>query len=183
MKIVEIFTFVFLLILGPISYGNPVDKLKTDSIYNLDATWTSHNNEKKKLRDFLGQQALIAMVYTSCKATCPMITNKMQEIEKSNRKTEKLKIIMVTFDPARDTPEKLKTYSKKMKLRNNWFLLSGNESDIRDLAAVLGVNYKKDAKGEFSHSNIITLLGPDGIIKTQLRSLSEDSKPLIEQVN
>lgn len=158
-------------------------KLNPNSIYNLSSTWTNHNSEKKVLSDFQGQQLLIAMVYTSCQHTCPLITNKLKKIVDSNKKTKKLKVLMVTFDPDRDTPEALNKYFKKMKLNDNWILLTGRESDIRELAAVLGVNYKKDSAGEFSHSNIITLLSPDGVIKAQLQSLGEDISSIVKSVN
>ncbi len=157
--------------------------LKTDSVYQLKSKWMSHQNEKKQLLDFMGHEVLVAMMYTRCQHTCPLITSKMKSIEQANAKTKKLQVIMVSFDSDRDTPSHLSAYFKKMHMQKNWTLLTGTESDVRELAAILGVNYKKDSNGEFSHSNVITLLGSDGVIKGQLRSLNEDINKIVDLVH
>jgi cytochrome oxidase Cu insertion factor (SCO1/SenC/PrrC family) len=54
--------------------------------------------------------------------------------------------------------------------RERWTLLRGGADDVRELAALLGVNYAEDARGQFAHSNLITLLNADGEIAFQLRS-------------
>jgi protein SCO1/2 len=53
----------------------------------------------------------------------------------------------------------------------NWVLLRGAPGDIRELAALLGVSYKQDAIGQFSHTNLITILNPEGEIIHQRAGL------------
>ena len=42
---------------------------------------------------------------------------------------------------------------------------------MRELAALLGVKYKQEADGAFSHSNLITILNPQGEIVHQRTGL------------
>lgn len=53
---------------------------------------------------------------------------------------------------------------------------------MRELAALLGVNYAEDSRGQFAHSNIITLLNAEGEIAFQLTGLKQDSAPLIAAI-
>jgi protein SCO1/2 len=73
--------------------------------------------------------------------------------------------VAVTFDPERDTPKVLKAFSEKMNLKSPyWTLLYGAPDDVLELAVLLGVKYKKDNQGGFSHSNLITVLNKEGEI-------------------
>ena len=58
-------------------------------------------------------------------------------------------------------------------------LLRGGADDVRELAALLGVNYAEDARGQFAHSNVITLLNAEGEIAFQHAGLKQDPAPLI----
>ena len=51
-------------------------------------------------------------------------------------------------------------------------LLTGKPDAIREVAAALGVNYKKLDDGEYSHSSLFTLLSPKGEIILQHAGLS-----------
>ena len=75
---------------------------------------------------------------------------------------------LISFDSTRDTPAALKAYRAKRELSNqNWTLLRGEPDDVRELAALLGVIYRQDAKGDFAHSNVITVLNAEGEIVFQ----------------
>ena len=85
----------------------------------------------------------------------------------------------MTFDTERDTPEVLNAYRNARNLSGDqWTLLHGRPEDVRELALVLGVKYRKDASGQFSHSNFITLLDADGEITYQQTSLDNSADEL-----
>jgi protein SCO1/2 len=46
---------------------------------------------------------------------------------------------------------------------------------VLDLAAILGVKFKKDAQEQFLHSNLITLLNARGEIAYQQTGLNQDA--------
>jgi protein SCO1/2 len=80
--------------------------------------------------------------------------------------------VLVSFDTARDTPAALAAYRTQRNLDDQWTLLHGNDDSVRELAALLGVKYKQEADGAFSHSNLITVLNPRGEIVHQRAGLS-----------
>ena len=75
--------------------------------------------------------------------------------------------VLVSFDVARDTPAELAQYRAQRGLGPQWILLHGDDSAVRELAALLGVKFKQEADGAFSHSNIVTILNQEGEIVHQ----------------
>lgn len=47
---------------------------------------------------------------------------------------------------------------------SRWRLLRAPEETVRDIAALLGIKYRRLPDGSFNHSSVITLLDPDGAI-------------------
>ena len=124
------------------------------------------------------------MVYTGCAHACPMTISKIKEIEKdfSKAKFTDLKIVLASFDVKNDRPAKLKKYQTERKLNSDqWkFLSAETEDDARKLAVTLGISYKDIGDGDFSHSNLITLLDPNGKIVASINSLNASTEPLID---
>jgi len=80
---------------------------------------------------------------------------------------------MVSLDEEKDSPAKMKAYAEKMQLdESRWILLSGNKESVRELSAVLEVDYKKMDDGEISHSAVVTLISEKGIILAKEKGIS-----------
>jgi protein SCO1/2 len=117
-----------------------------------------------------GQPVVLVMMYTTCEYVCPLLVEDAKQIEGAlDEETRKhVTFTMVSFDPARDTPQKLAAYRKKRGLeRDNWKLLTAGYDEVLELSAVLGVQFRPDGRGEFLHSNIVTLLDANGVIRDQ----------------
>jgi protein SCO1/2 len=61
-------------------------------------------------------------------------------------------------------------------------LLRGKPEDVQELAVVLGLKYKKDLQGQFAHSNVITVLSPEGEIIHQQSGLPQAIEPLVTAI-
>lgn len=154
-----------------------------NSIYQIDSGWKDYTGKNIKLSSFEGQKVIISMIYTKCPHACPMTIAKIQKIEKelSGLGINDYKIVLASFDPKRDTPEHLKKYREEKKLDEKWtFISAPSDSEVRELAAVLGISYKPLADGEFSHSNIIPLLDEKGVMIAKIDGLSSDIAPLVK---
>ena len=150
---------------------------KSDSLFNINDVWTSSEGKQVQLAQFSGKPTVIAMVYTSCQYVCPMIVSDMQKIEKSLSKAEngKVNYAVFSFDPDRDTPEKLKEFASSHRVnQDNWTLATSNASAVRKLAVTLGIKYKKDKSGDFDHDAVITILDSDGVVKYQQSSVGKN---------
>lgn len=154
-----------------------------ESIYNLPSTWQDQDSHSLKLDSLKGRAVVLAMAYTGCKASCPLIVEDMKKIERALPEKTETQFVIVSFDSKRDTPTHLKMFANIHKLdKKHWVLLHGSESSVRDLAAVLGVRYRKDANGEFDHSNLISLLDTKGIIKFQQSGLQQKPETFLEKL-
>ncbi len=182
-KPMSILIFLFLFI-SSISFGE--EKSSQDSIYQLNSTWIDHTGKERKLNTFKGKLVLITMGYTSCAHSCPLIISKMKTIE-SELKLKKIsnyQIVFASFDTKKDRPKDLNKYIQKKELDTQiWTMIStSDEANVRELANVLGVNYKDIGDGDFVHSNVITALDIQGNIISRLGSLNEDTSLLIKKM-
>lgn len=156
------------------------------SLYQLDSQWTSDQGRVIRLGNLQGQPQVIAMVFTSCEFACPIIVNDMKRIADalSPEAQRKVNFTLISFDHERDTPEKLLAFRKRMGLpMAGWTLLRGEADDVRELAALLGVNYRKDARGQYAHSNLITVLNARGEIVAQESGLNIRTEGIVEKIS
>ena len=147
------------------------------SIYNIDSSWTDQSGAELKLSSLAGKPVVVAMIYTSCEFACPLVVDMLKRVEKSvpDSMRDRVSFLLVTFDTERDTPERLTTYSTKRSLNlKHWKLVRGTADDTLELGVLLGVNYRKNEDGGFSHSNTITLLNSRGEIAAQSNALQGD---------
>jgi protein SCO1/2 len=145
-------------------------------IYHLESTWTDQADRERQLRSFEGRPVLIAMLYTSCAFACPRIMLDLKRIEgELGDAANETRFVVVSIDPERDTPARLAEFAAGSRLDpNRWTLLTAEEGDILELAAVLGVQYRETSPGEWVHSNLITVLDPDGEVAHRQLGLGTD---------
>lgn len=151
-------------------------KLSTNSIYQLEATWTDDNGKTCTLAEFRGEPVVITMFFARCEYACPLLVNDMRRLRATlpENLQKRTHFVLVSFDTERDTPGVLHAYRSAQKLDSQWTLLRGNTGDIQALAMVLGVQYKQDVRGQFAHSNLITVLNAEGEIAYQHSGLNGD---------
>ena len=156
------------------------------SIYNLPSTWTTQDGEDIELQELRGKVLVMVMVYTSCKAACPRLVADMRNIEKQlpEKDLDKVQFIMVSIDPATDTPERLKEFSKENLMEDeHWMFLRGTEEATREFATVLAVSYKKISPIDFSHSNIISVFDENGVLVHQREGLGVDNTETVAAIH
>ena len=144
------------------------------SLFQLDSVWTTDATNQVRLDQLRGRPQVVAMFFASCQFTCPLTINDLKGIEAAlpaNVRTN-VGFTLVSFDSDRDTPKVLRGVRQDRGLGGNWTLLRGGADDVRELAALLGVNFRKDANGQFAHSNLITVLNAEGEIIFQQPGLN-----------
>jgi protein SCO1/2 len=63
-----------------------------------------------------------------------------------------------------------------------WTLLHGDPAEVRQLAAVLGINYEKLDGEQLTHSNLVTILNRDGEIVYQQMGAGSDPRKLVHVI-
>lgn len=168
----------------PKSSTAPVGTIPAESIYQLTDTFQTQDNKPITLSSFRGKPVVIGMIFTHCDYACPRLTADIKNIEsKLGDKKEQVNFILVSFDSERDLPEQLKKYASSSGLDKNWTLLHGDETMVRTLSVLLNVQFEKDASGNFSHSNIISVLDKNGNLIFQKEGLGADPQGVITAIN
>ena len=158
------------------------------SIYNLPETWTTQNGNDVQWKDFKGNVLVVVMIYTSCKAACPILIADMRDIRKTVDASDmphkkKVKYILVSIDPKVDTPEHLKKFAQESGMDDDqWVFLRSDEEKTREFAAVLAVNYKQISPVDFSHSNIISVFNAEGELAAQQEGLCIDRTSIVQEI-
>ena len=153
--------------------------LSDKSLYHLDSSWTSDTHAVLKLGALRGRPQIVTMFFASCEYACPILVHDIKKIEAALPEAVRTNVgfVLVSFDSDRDTPAALASYRKTHELAANWTLLRGAPDDVLELAALLGVKFKKDLRGQFAHSNIITVLDANGEVVLQQIGLNGDAAP------
>lgn len=145
-----------------------------ESLYQLDATFTDDTGRTVPFGSLRGRPVVLDMFFASCGYACPLTVTDLLAIQ--GRLPAELRkeavFVLVSFDVARDTSEALAKYRAQRGLDGQWILLRGSDDSVRELAALLGVKFKQEADGAFSHSNVITILNREGEIVHQRQGLS-----------
>jgi len=153
------------------------DAYHAESLYHMSAKWTNQDGESIQLSDYQGQPLILVMFYGRCTGTCPVLMQRTwklySEIDEEIR--ERVQILAVSFDYKNDTPEALKAYAKYEQLDiPGWNFVTAGHSDIRELAMLLGVQYRERSDGHFEHSNLITALDSNGKIAVRSEGFTGD---------
>ena len=79
-----------------------------------DFSLTSQDGATVALRGFAGRSLAVAFIYTSCPDVCPLLTEKMAQVQDELGPDfgSKVAFVSITVDPEHDTPPALKAYAE-----------------------------------------------------------------------
>lgn len=167
---------------GATELAQPLESatLPRDSVYQLPLTLTDQDGNLREWRSFRGKPRLVSMFYTSCQYICPLIIDAGKAVERSLTpvQLQRLGIVMISMDPARDSAAVLKETATKRRLdTTRWSLVSPPATDVRAVAAVLGIRFRELADGEFNHASAMVLLDTDGRVLARTEQMGSKSDP------
>jgi protein SCO1 len=157
-------------------------RVPAPSIHDLPIRLVDDSGTARTLASFRGHPVMITMFYGSCASACPLLTLDLKRIERALPPPVRanVRVLMVSFDAARDTPAVLDRLKRERGMdAGRWTLASAPEDDARELAGVLGIRYRKLDNGEFFHSSAIILLDAEGRPQVKLDGLGEDPAPVV----
>jgi len=159
--------------------------LPPTSLYQLEAKLTDQDGRAIDLDVHRGHPVLITMFYSSCPAACPLIIDTLRATEKELDPATRanLRVLMISIDPERDTPEALHRLAETRRVdTSRWTLARADSADVRTLAALLNVQYRQLPGGEFNHSSVITLLSPQGVVESSSTKLGTPDPTLVAKL-
>jgi protein SCO1/2 len=150
------------------------------SVYDLESRWTDAAGQGRALRSLAGRRQVLALVYTHCAHTCPAIIAEFKRMEAALPAGPGAPgFVLVSLDPARDTPARLAEFAASSRLDPaRWTLLTGDDESVRELAALLRIRYRPEASGEYSHANAYVVLDAEGRIVQRQDGLGHPDRAL-----
>jgi protein SCO1/2 len=141
------------LALGLLRRGNSSAQGESDSHF-LEAplpapefTLTGHHGEE--FHSFSSGRELLAVFfgYTFCPDVCPLTLSHLSSaFREMGEEGQRIQVLLITVDPSRDTPERLKAY---LEVFHPSFLgLTGTEAEIRAVADAFGAFFSRSGEGE-----------------------------------
>ena len=121
-----------------------------------DFTLTDQARRQVRLSQFRGKVVALNFIYTSCALPqfCYRVANHFGVVQRRFRREAGREVVFltVTFDPLRDTPEKLAEYAAQWNADPDvWHFLTGEAAAVRRVCNVFGVDFFPD-EGLMNHS-------------------------------
>lgn len=141
------------------------------SVYDLALPLRAQDDHAITLDVDRGHPTLVSMFYGSCAMACPALIGYLKQVVATA--PPDTRVLLVSFDAARDTPEHLRELASTHGLDAQWTLASAAPTDARTLAALLGIKYRATARGEFVHNSVIVALDAEGHPVAKLSGLGD----------
>ena len=163
-------------------------ELKTNGTFLFDNprsfkefSLVDYNNQPFTPENLQGKWSLIFFGFTYCPDVCPttlVLLNRFYQGQLEGDYAEDLQIVLVSVDPARDTPEKLYDY---VRFFNQDFVgVTGEFLDLHRFATQLNIPFSKAPGGgenyTIEHSGNIAIINPKGHYMGFFRSPPDLSK-------
>ncbi len=161
----------------------PTGPLPSDSVYQLPLELLDQDGRTVALGHTRGHPTVVSMFYASCPSACPTLISDIKAFEAGIQPQlrEDLRVVLVSFDPVKDTPAALDELATTHDLdRSRWTLSAPVQADqVRTLSTVLGISYRQLDSGHFNHSALIILLDAEGRPVAQVEGLNQSPDPLV----
>nr|WP_312945280.1 SCO family protein [Stutzerimonas kunmingensis] len=121
-----------------------------------------------------GRWHILFFGFTACPDICPTTLSDMRRLLSGlpSETREQLQVVLVSADPARDTPEQLKAYLSYY--RAGFSGLTGDMEQLLRLSRALGLPFvpARETEGDYSvsHSGNLALVAPDGSLRGHIRA-------------
>ena len=141
---------------------------------------TDQNGQAVQLDQLKDKWSLLFFGYTFCPDICPATLAQLRQLQGMlpAEAKDKLRVVLVTVDPHRDTPEQLKKY---LGFFDAGFQgLTGAQADIQKLASAVSIPFiPADTSKEnytVDHSGNLVIIGPDGSQRGFIRAPLNNDK-------
>lgn len=144
-----------------------------------DFTLTNQEGKPVSPKDFRGKAWAITFIYSQCPLPdfCILMSKNFSDaanqIARNDELKDRVRLLSISFDPERDTPEKLKQYGLGYLGKDSpakdfeiWQLAVGDDAKIKKIADYFGLRYEVDEsdKTQFNHSLRTIVISPEGKI-------------------
>lgn len=132
----------------------------------------AEGDRRVTLSAWQGRLVVVFFGFTHCPDICPLTMARLGKIYRDLGEPADVQVVMITVDPARDTPEVIQRYAAQF--HPSFVGLSGTPADIADAARTFFVGFREIAGGQFIHTDAVVLLDRE----TRMRAVYGQDKVL-----
>jgi protein SCO1 len=173
------------LLLMVLLFSSAIAAMPSDSVYQLNAALTDQNGSKSQWADAPKGPRIVSMFYSNCDYVCPLLFEAIRNVEAAlpPEQRARLSVGLLSLDPERDTPAVLKKIAIQHDVdQTRWRVYRAKPADVRKIAALLNVQYRKLSSGEFNHSTVMVLLDWQGRVIARTEKISGTDTAFLEAV-
>jgi protein SCO1/2 len=147
----------------------PLDVIGEVPDFVLTAETGKEFDSAKRLR---GNIWVADFIFTNCQGPCPRMTSQMRQVQAATGGQSDVKLVSITVDPERDTPDVLAAYARRHHADpSRWSFLTGTEADLHRLKREVFLLGNVD--GELNHSTRFVLVDR----QSRIRAYYDTSEP------
>ena len=138
---------------------------------------------------------LLTFFYSYCQTVCPVLIATMRNVQThaiNNEYSDAVRFFPVTFDPERDTTERLGAYAEKMNVdadHETWhFLRPASRSRAKEVVSnEFGVAFERTHPEDmdrymFAHQDLTLLVNGDGYVERTYRTDTSSAETIIDDL-
>lgn len=193
----QIKTFQFIVILFfMIFYSGCNNRFPLEQdITKTQNSFLNQDSIKVKFPEIIKNKiTLMTMIYTHCPDICPMTTHNMSLVEQKlpDNLKDKVRFVVISFDPKRDSPSVFKEYAEIRDLSfKTWTFLTGDEQNTKEVMLKFNIvaipadsTYDDDGTLSYNviHTDRISLIDQEGKLRANYKGSTADLNMLIEDI-
>lgn len=149
---------------------------------------TDQNGARLTNEDLRGKIVLYNFTYTNCAAPCPQTSDTMRAVQDHLGEIDAgdipIALVTISFDPARDTPEKLRAYAKQIGAdAARWRIATGDATRLKyALGGGFNLYYAPNLDGTFTFDPMFVLVDGWGIIRAYYKTATPTTDRLTRDI-
>lgn len=154
-----------------------------DQLYDMHPALRDETGASIPIDMFRGHPLLVSMFYGSCPSACPLLISNVARIDAQLPPAvrDDTRVLLVSFDPEHDTPERLTSMASAHRLDlARWSLAVAPDEESRALADFLGIHYRKLPEGGFEHTSVIIAFDRSGAAIGRAEGPDTDIAPMVD---
>lgn len=168
------------------AWGNQEDRPRLSKIgpapgFNL----TNQDGRPLALKELRGKVVVTTFIFTGCGSTCPLLTAKLISIQRRLGADSGARVYFaaISVDPLADTPQVLKRYAQAYGADlGSWAFLTGDPTQISDVAHRYGVYYKRQAGDDIDHTFLTSIIDQRGTLRVQYLGVRFDPEEMLGDI-
>ena len=148
-------------------------------------TLTNQEGKPLALKQLRGKVVVTTFIFTGCGSTCPLLTAKLISIQRRLGADSGARVYFaaISVDPLADTPQVLKRYALAHGADlESWAFLTGDPTQISDVAHRYGVFYKRQAGDEIDHTFLTSIIDQGGTLRVQYMGVRFDPEEMLQDI-